>query len=152
MTCMTGFDGKVYINTGADYENPTWTEIPMVKAVSISSSSDKIDDTDRGSVFKKFCAGQMDLECTMNLSYRAGNATLKLLRDAHLERTSKDFMVLDGPESTTGSEGFRFTAKVFSHDWDQPMTDIMSVDVTLAPTYAEDTNGDEIEPAWITRP
>ena len=157
-TCMVGFDGKVYYNDKADttsagagtYEVPVWVEIPMVKDVTVSSSADKIDDTDRGSTFKKYCAGQFDLDAVMNLSYRNGNAILEVIRDAWLARTTLDVMILDGDEATTGTEGFRIQTKCFTHDWEQTMSDVMMVDINLAPTYFENAAGNEVEPEWVT--
>ena len=159
MSCKTGFDGKVYYNDTATtytagagtYAVPVWAEIPYVKDLSISSATDKLEDTDRGSTVKKYCSGQMDLECTMNLSYRAGTDEMRVLRDAHMDRETLEVAIMDGAIATSGSEGFRFHSKVFSHDWDQPMQDVMGIDVTLAPTYYAD-GGTEIEPTWYIVP
>ena len=148
MSCLTGFDGKMYYNS-ASYASPTWVEIKQVKDVTLTSSTDKIEDSDRGSKFKKYCTGQIDLEVSANLTYRNNDTIGDAIRNAHINRTDLDIAVMDGDITTSGTEGFRFNSKVFSHDWQQSIGDVMTVDCTFAPTYWHD-GSNEVIPYWMT--
>ncbi len=135
-----GFDAKLYLNTGS-YASPTWVEITEARDVSAPLDVNEVDNSDRGSKFKKYDAGQLDLSLTFNMTYRNGNTNFATLQTAVLGRSSLEFAVMDGAIATSGSEGWRMTCVVLSQGLQQPLADGQTVDVSAKPTY-DATAGD----------
>ncbi len=148
MANCIGFDGKLYYNTGTDAA-PTWVEITNARDVTTSASADNPEISDRGSKFKKYCAGMLDLETTVTLSYHNGDTVIAALRDKFLAREAVQIAVLDGPEGETGSEGFVYYAHVTGNDFEQPLNDGMTVSVTFVPARVVESNV-VVEPEWRT--
>lgn len=151
MPCITGFDGKAYYNSGTN-ASPTWVEIAFARDVNTTSSADKLDASDRSSKFKKYCSGQLEIETTITATYNrteAGAAgAIEVLRDHYHNRTAVQVAIVDGPITTTGNEGYKFYANVFSNDWDQPLSDGQTVTMTFCPTYFVESSS-VIEPEWF---
>lgn len=145
MSC-TGFDGKIYYNTGTD-ATPTWVEITPVRDVSTSASAGQATVSDRRSKFEMTCPGLLSLETTVNATYVPGNTALAALRTHFLNRTSVQIAVMDGPIATSGSEGFKYYAHVFSNDFEQPLSDGMTVSLTFRPTINE--SEPSVLPTWV---
>lgn len=144
MSC-TGFDGKLYFS---EDDGSSWTEITLARDVSTTSSADKPEVSDRRSKFKKYCVGMIDLETTVTLTYEQGNAAWDTLRGHYLARTDVLLAVVDGalpPASGNTTEGFKYYANVYSHDFDQPLTDGQTVNLTFAPSTTTTS-----EPTWYT--
>lgn len=144
MSC-TGFDGKVYYNTGSD-ATPTWVELTPVRDVSTSASTTKANNSDRRSAFEMYCAGLHAIETTVELTHVAGDANIDALRTHWNDRTTVQIAVMDGPIATVGSEGFKYFAHVFSHDFEQPLQDGQTISMTFSPAI----NSDEptVFPEW----
>ncbi len=147
MPCITGFDGKAYYNDGTN-ASPVWKEITYARDVNTTSSAEKLDNSDRSSKFKKYCSGQLDIETTITLTYgRTAATAVHDLRQKFLSRSPVQIAIMDGNIATTGSEGFKYYASVYSHDWDQPLSDGQTLSMTFAPTYYEESSS-VIEPEW----
>ena len=146
MSC-TGFDGWIGYNTGTD-GTPTWVELEPVRDVSTSASAGKADVSDRRSKFKMSCPTLLDLETTVTCTWVPGDTALTATRNQFLNRTSAQWAVMDGDPATTGSEGWKFFAHVYSTDFEQPLEDGQTVQFTLSPTI--DTSEDPIVyPSWL---
>jgi hypothetical protein len=141
-----GFDGFIYYNSGSDAV-PTWVEIDTARDVSTSASADKADNSDRRSKFKKSCAGMLDLETTVTATFVAGDTALLGLRTHFLARTTVQIAVMDGPYATSGSEGFKYFASVYSNDFSQPLNDGQTISVTFSPSVNPDEPA--VEPSWV---
>ena len=100
MANCIGFDGKMYYNTGTNAA-PTWVEITGARDVSTSASADNPEISDRGSKFKKYCAGMLDLETTVTVTYRNGDSALAALQGIFLNRGVVQIAVLDGRTAAT---------------------------------------------------
>ena len=151
MSCI-GFDGKCYYNSAATDATPTWVEIDLVRDVNTAVSADKADVSDRRSKFKKSCVALIDIETTMTLTYESGNTALDYLRDtAFLGRAPVQIAVMDGPIATSGSEGYKYYSNVYSNDFNQPLSDGETVQLTFAPVNSPSTDPG-IEPSWYTVP
>lgn len=160
MTCLTGFDGQLCYNHKADIilpsagsgtdAAPDWVAVKQLKDASLTLNTDKIDDSDRADVFKKYCAGQIDLELTCTMSYRDEDE-VNNLKNAHQNRQTIHIALADGDleGAVVGTEYFTFYAKVTSLDWDQSMNDVMMFDVTFTPTYYHDGT-QVVVPTWDT--
>lgn len=142
----TGFDGNAYLNT-ATIDSPTWVELDVARDVNTGASANKVDVSDRRSKFTMYVPGMLDLETSLTLTYIRGGV-VEQLRDKFLAREWVDVCFLDGPVGTTDSQGFRFAAHVFSNDFDQPLTDGQTVNVTFAPTIPADEP--TARPSWHT--
>ena len=146
----SGRKGKLYRNTGT-HAAPVLVEIPEARDVDFPMAPDKIDDSDRGSDFKKYTDGQIDLAINAKLTYRNGNANCTAIRNALLNGTIIEFFALDGPSDVTGSEGIRFFGKVFTNNMNQPLTDGQTVDIEIAPAYYEEASA-VVQPSWYEVP
>ena len=148
MPCITGFDGKAYYNSGTN-ASPTWVEITYARDVNTTSSAEKLDNSDRASKYKKYCAGQLDVETTITLTYgRTAATAVDALRDKYHLREAVQIAIMDGNIADTGTEGYKYYASVYSHDWDQPLSDGQTLTMTFAPTYYEES-GSVVDPDWI---
>lgn len=146
----SGRKGKLYRNTGTNAV-PVLVEITEARDVDFPMASDKIDDSDRGSDFKKYTDGQIDLAINAKLTYRNGNANCTALRNAVLAGTVIEFFALDGSSAVTGSAGVRFFGKVFSNNMQQPLSDGQTVDIEIAPAYHEESSV-VVQPSWYEVP
>lgn len=145
MSC-TGFDGYIYYNTGTD-GSPTWVEVEPVRDVSSPMSAGTADVSDRRSKFEMTCPTMLSLETTMTATYVRGNTALAALRTHFLARTAVQIAVMDGPIETSGSEGLKYYAHVFSNDFDQPLTDGMTIGMSFKPTIA--SAEPTVLPEWL---
>ena len=146
----SGKKGKLYRNTGTNAA-PVLVEIKEARDVDFPMAPDKIDDSDRGSDFKKYTEGLIDLAINAKLTYRNGNANCAAIRDALMAGTVVEYLVLDGPSDVSGSAGVRFFGKVFTNNMSQPLTDGQTVDIEIAPAHHEE-GGSVVEPTWYEVP
>ena len=141
----TGFDGKLYYNTGTD-GSPTWVEIDVSRDVSSPNSAGEADVSDRRSKFEMKCPTLLSLETSVTTTYVRGDTALAALRTHFLNRTAVQVAVMDGDIATSGSEGYKYYAHVFSNDFDQPLKDGMTVSLTFKPTISVDEPS--VLPVW----
>ncbi len=146
-----GFDGKCYYDSSLDYASPVWVEMVNARDVDNPMSTDEVENSDRGSPYKKYDAGQHDLTHTVEYTYRNGDTVLEALRTIALARGVVQAAFMDGDIATTGSEGWRGFYIVSSHDWTQPLQDGQVVTLTFRPTHYDDT-GTIRDPEWYTVP
>ena len=146
MSGCLGFDGKMYYNTGTN-ALATWVEITNARDVSTTASADAAETSDRGSQFKNYCQGMIDLETTTTLTYHNGDTVIEYLRDKFLNREFVQIAVLDGDVETSGTEGFVYFAHVTSNDFDQAMSEGMTVSITFKPAFVKES-GVAIPPRW----
>lgn len=150
MSCL-GFDGKAYYNTGTN-ASPTWVEITNVRDVTTSASADTAEISDRGSKFKKYCQGMIDLETTINMTYRVADASVAALRVHFLARTTVEVLFTDNDITAASStiEGYRYFAHVTSQDFEQPLTDGQTIAMTFKPAWEDEGSGTAVDPSWFT--
>lgn len=147
-TPRIGQECKLYRNTGTN-ATPTWSEVTGVRDLSLPLAADKVDISDRGSRFKKETGGMIESAISFQLTYRNGNADHAALRAAMLNKTAIEFAVMSGDITTSGEEGLRSFCEVFTFNHEQPLSDGVTVDVEIAPTYAEESDV-VIHPSWYT--
>lgn len=141
----SGYLPKLYINT-ATYASPTWSEISEARDLSMPLALGEVDASDRGSTFKKYDAGLIDMSIEWEMTYRNGNANFAALQTHVLARTTVEIAIVDDDIATSGTEGFRIPCKLFSQSFNFPLEDGMTVSMKAMPTY-DATAGD---PEWMT--
>jgi len=147
MSYVLSEDAKVYYNTGT-YASPTWTEISNVKDVTLNLEKDEIDVTTRASGgFKERADGLIDASIGFQILWNNSDTAFTALQDGFFNKTAVEMLVLDGPQTTTGSEGLRATCMVKSFTRSEPLGGALMADVNLLPVKNSDA-----APAWYTAP
>ena len=145
-----GRKAKLYRNTATN-ASPTWVEILEARDVDITRAADQVEESDRGSDYKKYDDGQIELAITFNMTYRNGNANCDYLRDALLNGTAFEVAAMDGDVATSGSTGPRFFGKVFQVNKSEPLADGQTYDLEIRPTYHEESSA-VVQPSEYTVP
>lgn len=148
-----GRDARLYRNTGT-VAVPVWTEIKEARDITLNMAGDKVEQSDRSTVFKLYDVGSIDLSITATLTYRPGNANCEALRNLMLNNCAEQMALTSGPIATSGSEGIRAGFKVFNNNYAFPLADGMTVEIELAPCYYESPAavGVQIPPVWFETP
>ena len=148
MASKLGFDGLFQVSDSyaldASISAASLTTMGGVRDVTTSVSQDTAEVSDRGSAFKAYHPGMIDLETTAEVTYDMDNTQLKKCMEAVTSRYRIKIAVLDG---ASGS-GFTYWAMVTSGDVNQPLTDGMTISLTFKPIQTFDASGNLIPPAW----
>jgi len=136
-TGVTGYDGVLMIGGAdtADPANATLTAVPTARDVNVTISADKTEVSDRTSKFKRYCPSMIEIEVTATLTY---NADSKSFIDDLIAKSTMGVGVLH----SSGGEGLYFTGQCFSSDFAQPLTDGMTLNISLCPVYVEGAAGE----------
>lgn len=137
MPTRLGIEGKLYRNTGT-YASPTWNEIQNVRDLTFTLEKDEVDVTTRAnSGWKAFRYTLKNASLEFDMLWDPSDEDVQALRDAFLNNTTIECLVLDGPVTTNGSQGLRATFDVGRFTRNEPMGDTMIVSVLLRPTAAQ---------------
>lgn len=140
-------NAKAYRNTGT-YASPTWSEITLIKDLTLNLSKDKADVTTRSSGgWKEFVDGLKDGSVEFSHLWDTADAHFTAMRTAFTANTSIEVLVLDGGSAVVGSQGLRATMMVESFTRNETLGEALMVDVTLAPV-----KNSNAAPAWYTVP
>jgi len=140
-------NAKLYYNTGT-YASPTWTEITLVKDVTLNLEKDEIDLTTRASGgFKEAADGLIDASVDFNHLWDASDTAFTALQTAFFNKTAEEFLVLDGSSATTGNQGLRATCMILSFTRNEALGEALTVDISIKPVKNTDA-----APAWYTVP
>ena len=146
MATKLGLEAKCYYNANT-YAAPTWTEIKRVKDLTLSLEKGEFDVSTRAS------GGWREIVNTLKdgsvefglLQAPTGTDTVfGAIRDAFLNGTSLEFLVLDGSSAASGSQGLRATMTVSSFQRSENLEEAIMYDVSVRPTPADNA------PAWYT--
>lgn len=144
MAASVGLDAKAYYNEGT-YAAPDWTEITAVRDINFNLEKGKADTSSRGNEgWKTYKATLKDASIEMTLVWDTSDASFAALQGAFFDGTQIEVLILDGPVTTSGSEGLRATMEVFSFSRGEPLEDTLTANVTLAPSKADNN------PEWYT--
>ncbi len=147
MSHVLSESAKTYYNT-ASYATPTWSEISNIANLSLNLDKDEIDLTTRGSGgFKEFVDGLIDAGIDFDLVWDTSDAAFTAIQTAYFAKTAVEFLILDGDEGTTGSQGLRVTCMIKKFSRSEQLGDALKVDVTIRPVKNSDA-----APAWYTAP
>lgn len=138
MGAVLGLSGKLYRNTGT-YNSPTWLEIENVKDLNLSLTKGKADVTSRASNgWRQNKATLKEAVVEFQMVWNTDDADFTAIQEAWMLDTPIEFLVLDGPYDTPGSQGLRATMDVFEFSRDESLEEAMMASVTIEPTYEPD--------------
>lgn len=145
MAVVLGLDAKMYRNTGT-YGSPTWTEMTNVRDVTFNLDKGEANVTTRGSKWElvKFTLKKAGVDFEM--IWDTSDSSFAAILAAWLADTDMEFLILDGPVGTAGSQGLRATMSIKSVSRSEPLEDALKASVSLRPTYASNA------PSWFTAP
>lgn len=145
MAYVLSEDAKVYYNT-ASYATPTWAEVTNVKDVTLNLEKDETEVTTRASGgYKEFVDGLIDASIDFNMLWDTADTAFTAFQTAFFAKTAVEFLVLDGDEGTTGSQGLRVTCMIKNFTRNETLGEALTVDVTIRPVKNSDA-----APAWYT--
>jgi hypothetical protein len=157
MAVRIGMDCKVYRNT-ATYASPTWNEVTCVKDATLNLERAEADISKRGGSGWRSTVGTLkdatlELVVIADRSITTEKADLDALRDAWLNNTKIELIVLDGPEpapsGSVASEGIRASWYVATFNRTENLEEGVQYEVTLRVTSTENSSA-EVAPAWFT--
>lgn len=144
-TAKLAEDAKLYYNTGS-YASPTWALICNVKDLTLTMESAETDATTRcGSGFREYVAGLTDVTLSFNMLYDPSDSAWDALNTHFFDKTTEEFLVLDGLVATVGSEGLRFHGVVKTFNHTQTLGEAIMTDVVIRPTPNANA-----APVWYT--
>lgn len=129
---------KFYYNSGV-YVTPVWEEVDLISDLVNNSSWERgVSSVRRARVVTNEQL-MLNLELTGRVRTDYTNEHYNTLRDAHIDTTTLDILVLNGDINKNGSMGFRFDAKVFDFGEDQALGNVIFNDLAVGPC-ASDNN------------
>lgn len=133
-----GIFSKLYLNQ-ATYPSPDFetNEADLISDLSSNAAWDEGESSARRSQVKTFEPTMLALDLSGRLRVDHTDATYGILRDAFLQKTTLDLLVLNGAMTRNGSQGFRYDAKVFGFSEDQAMGNVLFNDITLKPCASD---------------
>lgn len=136
MGAIVGLDCKIYLNTGASYAAPTWTECKFVQDATMNLSWEEADTSTRGSSFRSAKASIGVLEVTGTALRDKADTAFTAFDAAARGKTVIDILVLDGPYNLDGSEGYRFDGQIFNWSRNEALADAVAHDFTIKPVQS----------------
>ena len=144
MPIKLGLDAKLYRNTGT-YAVPVWSEITNVRDLTLSLEEGEADVTTRANGGWRATAGTLkDASVEFEMVWDSADTEFQAIRDAFLNDTTIEMLVLDDDVATPGSQGLRAEMRVASFSRSEELEEAIKVSVSLKPAYA--TN----PPEWFT--
>ena len=104
MSAKHGTDCKLYKNT-ATWASPTWSEIDIIRDLTLPMTRDKGDVSTRGDTFKAYVAGLIDAPITATAVWDPSDTGFAALLDAFIAKSTVELAILDGASNAAGSEG-----------------------------------------------
>jgi hypothetical protein len=136
MAFKLGLEGKLYRNTGT-WEQPTWLEIEHIKDLALNLEKGEWDASLRsGGGVREFIGTLRDYPIEFGMKWDPQeDPDCDFLLSVFLdEEDVVDIICLDGPITTSGSQGPRFLADVFGFNQNQALEEGMMLDVGLKPS------------------
>jgi len=146
MSVKTGNEAKAYHNTGT-YGTPVWDEIANIRDLTLAVEKNKIDASTRGSTWRKNKFGLKDASVDFQMIFDEDDADFEVVRDAFFAAPANaavEFAIMSEDITTVGSEGLRALFEVASFTKNEPLEDIQTVDVSIAPVPSTDA-----DPEWL---
>lgn len=147
MPTRLGIEGKLYRNVGT-YAAPEWREVSNVRDLTLTLEKDEVDTTSRANAgWKAFRYTLRNVSIEFDMLWDSSDTDLQFFLNAFLNSgTVIECAVLDGPITISGSQGLRASFEVGRFTRNEPMGDVMTVNILLRPTNASNP------PDWIVVP
>ena len=131
-----GREAKLYRNAGT-YEAPDWQEISNARDVDANVEADTADLTTRGNAgWRATVPTIQDATIEFDMVWDPDDAGFTAIQEAFFGRTPIEIAGMSGDIETAGSEGLRATMAVTTFRRSEPLTEGITVSVTLKPTYS----------------
>lgn len=129
-----GILSKFYVNLGT-WDVPVFTELPLISDCNVNGNWDEGDASARLSRVKSSEPTQLTLEITGKLRVKGAisNAAFLAMQAGYYNDTPVDVLVLNGPITEVGADGYRFEAKVFNWSEDQSLGAVLYKDFSIKP-------------------
>lgn len=135
MGAKLAIDGVVLIRTAGNYATPTWTELDLARDVQVAPTWDKADAFSRQSRAKAYAKTLVEIGFTASVKCSDSDNTYAAIMDAFADPTAVlDVLMLDGPSTSNGAEGFRFDAGIFGASQDQSISNVLYRDFDFSPS------------------
>jgi len=141
MGAKLGMEAKLYF--GAALIGP-WTELKNVKDVTLNLETGEADVTTRGNAGWRATIGTLkDGSIEFEMVWDTEDAGFEAIKDAFFGNTPIAIAAMDGAIETPGSEGLQGLFSVTNFTRNEPLEEVLAVQVTLKPTYSA------TPPQWV---
>lgn len=138
MATVLGLNAKLYRNAGT-YNSPSWQLIGNVKDLTLNLEMGEADVTSRAAEgWRQTEPTLADASLEWGMVWDPDDTQFTAIQEAFFARTAVEFLALDGLVATSGSQGLRFTGKIFSFSRDENLEEALMVNVTAKPSYDAD--------------
>jgi len=138
-----GKDCRVYRNT-ATWASPTWSEVTDVKDLTVGDSKSEADASTRASDIKRVRTAMRELSIDIAMLWDPDDAGFVAFRDAYLNGTPIELLILTGDVETAGNEGPRADWEVTKLERTENLEELATANVTIKPGYTANL------PTWYT--
>ena len=137
MGVKLGDEMKLYLCAAGIGGTPEWTEVPIVKDVTLSHSKGEADVSTRGGGGWKQTVGAMkEATIEFEMVWDTEDAAFQAVKDAYFDDTILGLAVMDGPIDENGSEGLWADCAILKFERNEPLENAVTVNVTAKPTYS----------------
>jgi hypothetical protein len=131
------FNAKLYYCVAGISETPTWTELSIVKDVTLSLKPDETDVTTRANAgFKAAMPTLMDSNIEFEMPWDTDNTGFKALLTAFNSRTVIGIACMDADITAAGSQGRVADMAIMDFTRSEKLSDVITAKVTLKPGYS----------------
>jgi hypothetical protein len=139
-----GYQAKAYINTSTT-TTPTWTEIDIIRNVTLNLEKGDADVTTRGAAgWKEVLPTLKEASIDCEIVWDADHTIFTTLLDAFINDKNLEFLFLDGAHTKKGSQGLRAVCGVFKFSRDEQLDGALMANTSFKPTYGA------VKPSWYT--
>lgn len=136
MSVKYSIDAKVY-HAASIADSPAWSEINIVKDVTLTLEKSEFDVTTRANGgWKAVAAAMKDATIEFDMPWDPSNSAFQALKDAFFGNTAIGIACMDGPVATAGSEGLWADCAVLTFTREEPLEEGLTAKVKLKPTYS----------------
>lgn len=131
----TGIKSKCYVNTGADYATPTWTEAALIGDLQVDGSWNFAAAQTRETPVERGARTTMPLTISGKMRVKGDDAVFTKFDDAFHDSTAVlDLMVLNGDKATDDVTGYRCEFELTKWSEDQATGNVLYKDFELKPS------------------
>lgn len=146
---VTGMECKTYYNTGTN-ASPTWVLIGDAQDVRITDLSwGEAELLSRSSDWAFYKPTIVRAAIEIDYVFGGNTTVWQALRDVWVNKTQRQFAIMDGTISTTGQQGLKVYCNIFSMPVEQPLEEWVTVTFGLKPCRFVESSA-VVAPSWFT--
>jgi len=143
MAIGKGMNAKLYYDTSG-VGGSTWTELTIVKDVSLNLEKAEADVTTRGAGgFRQTVSTLKEATIEFEMIWDPADAGFDVIVAAWNAGSTIGLAVVDAAIATVGTQGLTADCEIISFNKNEPLDGIATVNVTAKPTYSTTA------PAWL---